>query len=362
MAEGEDSDDSQKTEDPTPKKLEESRRKGQVAMSRELGNWIMLLAGTVVIGTISGSMLSDLGIHLRGYLEHAHDLPGAPGGFRIVLGESFVEVMKILALPLIIFMLAAFVGPFVQVGPLFAPDVIKPDFSKVSPMAGFKRLFSMRAIVEFLKGLVKIGLVSLVGILILKPYFGQVDHMVGLPIPVMLAEMQTLVVKMMIGVLVALFILAMADVVYQRMEYTKRMRMTRQEMKDEYRQTEGDPQIKARLRQLRAERARKRMMQAVPEADVVITNPTHFAVALKYDPASMAAPVCVAKGMDAVALRIREIATESKVEIVENPPLARSLYDAVEIDQAIPEALYKAVAEIISFVFQKQGKLKPRPS
>lgn len=360
MAEGEESDDSQKTEEPTAKKLEESRRKGQVAMSRELGNWIMLTAGTIVIATVSGPMLSDLGLHLRAYLEHAHDLPGPPGGFRIVLGDGFLQVLKALALPLTIFMIAAFIGPFAQVGPLFSPEVIKPDFSKVSPMAGFKRLFSMRSLVEFVKGLLKIGLVSLVGILILTPYFGTVDHMVGLPVATMLIEIQTLVVKMMIGVLVALLILAIADVVYQRMEYAKRMRMTRQEMKDEYRQTEGDPQIKARLRQLRAEKARKRMMQAVPTADVVVTNPTHFAVALKYDPASMAAPVCVAKGADAVALRIREIATENKVEIVENPPLARTLFDAVEIDQAIPEALYKAVAEVISFVFQKQGKLKPR--
>lgn len=358
MAEGE-SDDSQKTEDPTPKKIEESRRKGQVAMSRELGNWIMLLAGTIVIGTLSGSMLTDLAVLLRGYLEHAGELPGAPGGIGLVLSQGFFGVLKALAVPFAIFLLAAFIGPFAQVGPLFAPDIIKPDFSKVSPITGLGRLFSLRALVEFAKGLLKIGLISLVGVIILKPYFGGIDHMVGLPIPLMLTEMQSLVMRMMIGVLIALLILAIADVVYQRMEYMKRMRMTRQEMKDEYRQSEGDPQIKARLRQLRSERARKRMMQAVPTADVVITNPTHFAIALKYDPASMAAPVCVAKGMDAVALRIREIATESKVEIVENPPLARTLFDAVEVDQAIPQELYKAVAEIISFVFRKQGRLKP---
>lgn len=361
MAEGEEADDSQKTEDPTPKKLEESRRKGQVAMSRELGSWIMLLTGTVVIAALSGQMLSDLGVHLRGYFEHAHDLPPAPGGIGAILGTGFFETLKALALPLVIFMVAAAIGPFAQVGPLFAPEVVKPDFSKVSPVAGFKRLFSMRALFEFVKGLLKIGLVTLVGVIILAPFFGAIDHMVGLPIETMLEEMKIIVVRMMIGVLVALFVVAVADVLYQRMEHAKRMRMTRQEMKDEYRQSEGDPQIKARLRQLRTERARKRMMQAVPTADVVITNPTHFAVALKYDPATMAAPLCVAKGMDAVALRIREIAAESKVEIVENPPLARTLYDAVEIDQAIPEALYKAVAEVISFVFRKQGKLKPKP-
>ena len=161
--------------------------------------------------------------------------------------------------------------------------------------------------------------------------------------------------RLMAGVLVVLFILALIDVVYQRMEYMKKMRMSRQEIKDEHRQSEGDPQMRARLRQLRMQKAQQRMIQNVPRADVIITNPTHFAVALKYDGLTMDAPVCLAKGVDDVAFRIREVATEHKISIVENRPLARALYDTVDIDEAIPVEHYKAVAEIISYVFRMRG-------
>ena len=358
MAEGEQADDSQKTEEPSARKLEESRKKGQVALSREMNNWVMLLAATLIIATIAPQTLGHLKNHLRTYFEHAHALPSVPEGFGIVLGQSLWEILGILLLPLLILMVAAFLAPFSQVGPLFAPEIIKPDISKISPLKGFKRLFSMRALVEFAKGILKIGLIGLVGTLILYPFFGQMDHMVGLPVPILLENLQDLVVRMMIGVLIVLFVIAVIDVLYQRWEHYKKMRMTRQETKDEYKQSEGDPQIKGKLRQLRAERARARMMQNVPNADVVITNPTHFAIALKYDPQTMESPQCLAKGVDEVALRIREVAKEHKIEIVENPPLARALYDTMDIDDFIPIEHYRAVAEIISFVFRKQGKLK----
>jgi flagellar biosynthetic protein FlhB len=174
-----------------------------------------------------------------------------------------------------------------------------------------------------------------------------------------LEELRGLVARLMVGILIILLVIAVLDVLYQRFEHYKKMRMTKQELKDEYKQSEGDPHVKARLRQLRRERARARMMQAVPEADVVITNPTHFAVALKYKPEEMPAPVCVAKGQDAIAQKIREVAKEHDVEIYENPPLARSLFELVELEQEIPQELYQGVAEVISYVFQKQGKLKP---
>jgi flagellar biosynthetic protein FlhB len=353
----EDDDDSQKTEDPTRKKLEDARKRGQVAISREVNNWIMLLAGTLLVGTASAKMMSALTHHLRIYIEQAGTLPGAPGGLSVVLGDSFWRVLAIIALPLIALMFAAFIGPFAQVGPLFSTETIKPDISKISPMKGFKRLFSLRALVEFAKGLLKISVIGFVGYVLLRPYFRGIDHLVGMPVPLMLDELYALVMRLLTGMLVVLLVIAIADVVYQRMEHYKKMRMTKQEVKDEYRQSEGDPHVRARLRQLRAEKARQRMMQAVPQADVVITNPTHYAIALKYKPEEMDAPVCVAKGTDEVALRIREIAKEHDIVIYEAPPLARVLFDVVELDEMVPAEHYKAVAEVISYVFKLKGRM-----
>lgn len=357
MSDGEKPDDASKTEDPTPKRLEEARRKGQVALSREMNSWLMLLVATLLIMALSQPMLSSTRELLKFYLEQSHTLPGAPGGLSIILGGAFWEMMKILALPLIILMLAAFLGPFLQVGPLWAPEILKPDLSKLSPIKGFGRLFSRRAVLEFVKGILKLAIVSVVATMLLRPYFGSIEHMVGLPPLLMLDEMKFLVLRMLAGTLVAFLIIAVADLVYQRMEFMKKMRMTKQELKDEYRQSEGDPMVKGRLRQLRAEKARQRMMANVPKADVVITNPTHFAVALQYNPDTMEAPICVAKGMDNIALKIREIAKENNVTIYESPPLARVLYDSVEIDEAIPAEHFKAVAQVISYVFRMKGKL-----
>jgi len=358
MAEGEQEDDSQKTEEPTPKKIDEARKKGQVALSREVNNWVMLFTGTVVILAIGPTAMSRLSDHMETYIARAHVLPSVPGGFGMLMGESFIAVLGILLLPLLIFIVAAISGPLFQVGPLIAPEVIKPDLSKLSVFKGFKRLFSMRSIMEFVKGIVKIGVVGVVGTIIIMPFFGGMDHFVGLPIPTMMDEMQILVFQLMSGILIVLLIVAVIDLVYQRYEHMKQMRMTKQELKDEYKQTEGDPHVRAKLRQLRQEKAQARMMQAVPKADVIITNPTHFSIALEYKPETMDAPVLVAKGIDEVAMRIREVAKENEIPLYENVPLARALYDTVEIDEMVPEEHYKAVAEVISYIFQLKGKLK----
>jgi len=357
MSEGEQADDAQKTEDPTPKKIEESRKKGQVALSREINNWVMLFAGTILIAALASSVLGDLSKVMRTFIESSHVLPSDIGGLGGVLKVTFMEVLKILALPLIILLLAAFLAPFVQVGPLFAPEAVKPEISKISVIKGFGRLFSVRSLTEFAKGIFKIAAVGVVGTLIIMPFFGQMEHFVGLPMTLVMKELQSLLIWLMIGVLIVVLVIAVIDLVYQRYDNNKKMRMTKQEVKDEYKQTEGDPHVKARLRQLRMEKGRQRMMQAVPDADVVITNPTHYSIALKYDSETMEAPVCVAKGTDELALRIRETATEHGVELFENKPLARSLYDVVEVDETIPLEFYQAVAEVISFVFKRKGKL-----
>jgi len=356
----EEQDESQKTEDPTPKKLEESRKKGQVALSREVNHWLMLLAATLLVGVMAGPVLAGMMEFMKSYIEHAHDIPGGPGGIGFALSEGMKRTLSILLLPLLLLMFVAFIGPFAQVGPLFAPEAIKPDFSKLSLIKGFGRLFSKRSLMEFAKGVLKIAMVGVVGTIILYPYFDKMEHLIDTPMIVVLGEIQVLVVRLMIGVLIVVFVVAMADLVFQRYEHFKKMRMSRQEIKDEYKQTEGDPHVKGRLRQLRAERARQRMIQAVPNADVVITNPTHYSIALKYNSEEMNAPVCVAKGMDEIALRIREVAKENNIVLYENKPLARALYDTVEIDEVIPTEHFKAVAEVISYVFQLKGKLNPK--
>lgn len=360
MAEGEQEDDAQKTEDPTPKRLEESRKKGQVPLSREVNNWVMLTTGTIVIAFLAGPVLGNLKEVMRVYIESAHSLPGSPGGFGIVLSEMYWQVLFALALPLVILVFAAIAGPLLQIGPLFAPEAIQPKLSKISPLEGFKRLFSLKSLMEFAKGILKLSVIGLVAVVLIAPYYQGIEHIVGQSVPIIMDELLALVIRLMTGILVALFIIAGIDLIFQRHQHQQKMKMTKQEVKDEYKQTEGDPHIRAKLRQLRQERARSRMIQAVPESDVVITNPTHFSVALKYDPETMEAPIVVAKGIDEIAMRIREVAKEHGIELYEAPPLARTLYDTVEIDQSIPGDLYKAVAEVISFVFRKQGKLNKR--
>jgi flagellar biosynthetic protein FlhB len=357
MAEGEQSDDSQKTEEPSARKLEEARKKGQVPMSREVNTWLILLAATLLAGLYSTYMFSDFAALLKTYIEKADEFTVTTGGTSDVVGDAVKNALYLLAFPMILMIIASLAGPLLQVGLIFAPEVLKMDLNKVSPLSGFQRLFSMKAIVEFIKGLLKIGAVTVVGVVIFMPYLDQLDHMVGLPLPLLMQEIKALFMHLMIAVLIVMLVIAAIDLVYQRYEHYRKMRMTKQEVKDEFKQTEGDPKIKGRLRQLRMERARRRMMQNVPKADVVITNPTHFAIALEYKPDSMEAPICIAKGIDAVALRIREVAKEHDITIFENPPLARALYESVDLDETIPSEHYKAVAEVISFVFKRRGKL-----
>lgn len=350
-------DESEKTEEPTAKKLEDSRKKGQVALSREINNWVMLLAATIIAGFIAGPMFYKLFELLQTYISMAHTLPSLPGGFAVVLGDTFWEIVSIMTLPFIILLFAAFIGPFIQVGPLFSYESLKPDLSKVSLIKGFGRLFSAKSLMEFAKGLLKLTTVVIVGYILISPYLDGIEHTINLSWVALLDEIKGLVLRMMAGILIVLLVIAIIDLLYQRYEHYKKMRMTKQEIKDEHRQSEGDPLVKAKLRQLRMEKARQRMMQAVPEADVIITNPTHFSIALKYDQDISDAPIVVAKGVDEVAMRIREIANENDIILYEDRPLARTLYDTVEIDDPIPTELYKAVAEIISYVFQKKGKI-----
>jgi flagellar biosynthesis protein FlhB len=210
--------------------------------------------------------------------------------------------------------------------------------------------------VEFIKGVIKLAIVAWIAYYLMAPELDRAEQLMDMDVIDVLAEIYWLVIRLMIGVVAFMLVVAVADYVYQRFEYMKQLRMSRQEIRDEHKQSEGDPQVKARLRQIRMDRARRRMMAAVPTADVVVTNPTHFSVALRYDSETMAAPSVVAKGVDTVAFRIRELAKQHDVPIVENPPLARALFAGVEIDQQVPEAHFKAVAQVISYVYRLKGR------
>ena len=356
MADEDSTDESQKTEDPTPKRLEEARKRGQVVYSREINNWMVLFAATVLVVVSGPHIMSDIKDVLRNFLEQSYAIPTDQVGLTKVLEALFYRISGDIVLPLLCLAFAGALAGFLQTGPIFTTDPITPELSKISIFKGFGRLFSARSMVELGQGIIKLILISVAIVLVLKPYFNTVEHFVGLDISRTLFELQSLFLKMMVAILSVLFFLAIVDYMFQRHEFMKNMRMSKQDIREEYRQTEGDPQIKGRLRQLREQKARQRMMQAVPTADVVITNPTHYAVALKYNSLEMDAPTMVAKGVDLVAERIKAVAKEHNVPVVENPTLARALYGSMEIDQTIPRDHYKAVAEVISYVFKLKGK------
>lgn len=353
---GDSADESQKTEDPTPRKLEDARKRGQVINSREINNWFVLFAATVVVVMSLPDIMESLTDLFRNLLEQAWAVPMDQNGLGQALSNVFLRVAGYVILPLLLLSLAGAISGFVQTGPLFTTDPIKPELSKISPLKGISRLFSKRSVMELIKGIVKLTLVGIAATIALKPYIDSIEHFINPDIGQSLFELENLFLRMMIAVLSILFFLAIIDYIFQRKEFMKTMRMSKQEIREEYKQTEGDPHIKGKLKQLREQKARQRMMQAVPTADVVITNPTHYAVALKYDLEEMNAPVMVAKGTDKVAERIKEVAKENNVPVVENAPLARALYGSMEVDQVIPREQYKAVAEIISYVFRLKGK------
>lgn len=355
MAEGE--DPSQKTEEPTQRKLDEARKKGQVVTSREVNHWFVIMAGLVLMFMFVPTMMRNISGILRPFIEMPHDIPTDLQHLRFVFSETAGDVLYVMTVPMAFLILAALLSSFVQHGFILSGERIKPKIEKISPLSGMKRLFSYSALMEFTKGILKLLIVGVVTTLLILTEFASIEMISSLEIPKVMELVHSLSVRMFVAVFAVMTVIAGLDFMFQKYEFTKKMRMSKQELKDEYKQTEGDPLVKSRLRQIRMERARRRMMAKVPSADVVVTNPTHYAVALKYDqPAAMEAPVCVAKGVDSLALRIREIAAENGVVVVENPLLAQALYASVEIDEEIPEEHYRAVAEVIGYVYRIKGK------
>jgi flagellar biosynthetic protein FlhB len=353
----EEDDQSQKTEDPSERKLLKAREKGDVAQSQEVKTWMILLGGTAGLIFMGPSLGDGIRSLSHPFIENAHTIPTDFDHLHLVFSNLTMDLGLLLAPLMGLLMFLAITANVAQFGLIFAPEKIKFDPSKISLIKGMKRMFSAKAVMEFLKGILKLFAVSVVSFSLALPWLTDLTLMARMELGYSLDRIIMISTVLTAGTLGVMTIVAIMDFAFQQQQFTKKMRMSKQEVKDEHKQSEGDPHVKARIRKIRTERAQARMMAAVPDADVVITNPTHYSIALEYKMDDMAVPKLVAKGVDHIAMRIREIAEAHNIPMVENPPLARALYAGVEINEEIPAEHFKAVAEVIGFIMRKRGDL-----
>lgn len=354
----------EKTEQPTSKKLKDSRKEGQVAKSREIGNCVILLALFLILKV----WVSKLG---TGFLETFQavynkipEISKSRGGVDQVgmwgLLQDIIQQLMTVLLPILLIAFAvAFIADLVQVKWTPTTKPLKPKFSKLSPVKGIKKIFSKQALVELLKSVLKIALITYIVYSTLKDSIGLIFLIFDMPLMQAIGNIGNIVINLGIKISMFYIVIAGADFIYQKWKFNEDMKMTKQEVKDEFKNAEGDPQIKGKIRQKMREVSQRRMMQAVPQADVVITNPTHYAVALRYEPDKYDAPYIVAKGEDYLAQKIKEVARENHVEIVENKPLARMLYHNVDLGAQVPPELFQAVAEVLAMVYSMRGTNPP---
>jgi flagellar biosynthetic protein FlhB len=346
----------EKTEPATPRKRSEARKKGQVAKSVELTGALILFFAFLCLYLLGGYMKDQLfalfTATFRHYMLWELSVESAVSMYGALLYQGFLLLAPVMLLALVI----GVMGNYLQIGFVFSGEPLMMKWNKINPIEGAKRIFSMRAFVDFLKSLLKVAIVAYAVITTLS---GEKDHLVALStVPTAQILVYSAKITMLLGLKIGLIlvVLAIFDYMYQRYEHEKNLRMSKQEVKDEYKKTEGDPLIKSKIRERQRRMAMQRMMQQVPKADVVITNPTHYAVALQYDAKRMEAPQVVAKGVDYLALKIREVAREHGIVIMENKTLARTLYAQVDIGQTIPVELFQAVAEVLAYVYKLKGK------
>jgi flagellar biosynthetic protein FlhB len=352
-----DTDD--KTEDPTQKRLDDALAKGDVVKSQEVNTWFIIAGATLILLTFSGSIGGGILTPLRNLIANAGQLR-ADGAALLALSNTLgYAVLGAIGVPLLMLMIAAIAGNMIQHRLVWSSESLTPKFSKISPGAGLKRIFGKQAVANFAKGLFKLIALGAVMMAVLWPERHRLESFLMFDPSAILGVTTNLTLQLMGAVAAMLAAVAIADYFFQYRQWYQRQKMSLQEIKDEFKQSEGDPHIKGRIRQLRVQRMKKRMMAAVPNASVVITNPTHYSVALSYD-RGMAAPVCVAKGVDNVAFKIREVAKKHDIPIVENVPLARALYATVDVDEEIPVEHYHAVAEIIGYVMRLKNGFSRR--
>ena len=351
--------DEDKTQDPTAKRLEEAHKRGDVAKSIEVNTWFMIAGATFIMSSFSGSIGGSIQMPLRNLIANSWQIrTDGPGLLALAQKLEYILVAA-LGVPFLLLILAAIAGNIVQHRFVWSAESLKPKFSKISPLSGAKRIFGKQAAANFAKGLFKVIALGAVMVAILWPERSRLDSMMRFDPDALLGVTRTLTLQLLGAVVALLALVAIGDYLFQYRQWFERQKMSLREMKEEFKQSEGDPHIKGRIRQLRVARMKKRMMAAVPKASVIITNPTHYSVALSYE-RGMSAPICVAKGMDNIALKIREIAREHDIPIVENVPLARALYATVEVDDEIPVEHYHAVAEIIGYVMGLKRGLSGR--
>ncbi|OMP68618.1 flagellar biosynthesis protein FlhB [Domibacillus epiphyticus] len=347
----------EKTEKATPKKKQDSRKKGQVAKSQDLNTAVSLLVLFGFLTAFAASMGQDIFHMFQHSIEYYMLMPVTEANLKTIVFEIMEQCAIILGPFMGAAMLAGVIANYFQIGWLVTTEPLNPKLEKLDPIKGFKRIFSMRAIVELIKSILKIGLVGIAAFLVIWIHIEEVLEMALKPIEDTLPLIGTLTVQMGLVAAAVLLVLGVLDYFYQKYDFEKSLRMSKQDIKDEHKNSEGDPLIKSRIRQTQREMAMRRMMQEVPDADVVITNPTHYAIALKYDESKLDAPYVVAKGTDYIAQKIKLIAKENDVTMVENRPLARALHDQAEIGDAVPEEFFKAIAEILAYVYKIKNKL-----
>lgn len=341
--------DSSKTEKATPKKRRDERKKGNVFLSRDAVSVATLIGASAMFFLTGKQMAEEIGK----YIQLCISQTGKPiENITDIMYPGLMVLIKTTLPLLLVTGLCAVVATFGQTKLLVSKELMKPKFNRINPLQGFKRLFSLKSVVEALKGILKISLLIVIIYLSLKSIFPDSPVYLDTDILASTNHIYEKSKSMVMQIIIAFTAIAAADYLYQWWNYEKEMRMSKQEIKEEYKQTEGDPQIKGKIKEMQRKRAQSRMMQQVPQADVVVRNPTHYAVALRYRPQEDAAPIVLAKGQDELALRIVKVAEESGVKVMENVPLARALYAQAEINQEIPQELYGAVAEVLVYIFK----------
>lgn len=355
-------DESQKTEEPSQHKLQEARKKGDVPKSQDIATLFIMTAGCAVLLTFGISSMKDLALYITSFLERPDQIAVDGGALTHLTFDIMLKMGIMLSAGLAAMFFAAMAGHLVQSGVLFTTEKMKPKLSKISPIEGFKRLFGAEALMTFVKTVFKVGVIGFVAYAILRPHAKEMSVLVEMEPVALMPILIEILIQLCFALIAVIAVASVADYMIQRFAWIKRNRMSKQEIKDEYKKLEGDPVIKMKLRQIRMDRGRRRMMTKVPTATVIITNPTHYSIALKYVAGETAAPICVAKGVDQVALKIREIAKEANVPIVEDVPLARALYASVDLDETIPAEHYQAVAKIIGVILGVAAKRKSRDS
>ena len=350
MAESESGQD--KTEDPTEKKKKDAREKGEIARSKELNTLAIMLAGASALLIFGGALAQELMELMRMNFTLPREVVLDQGAMGAYLLHSGLIALLAIQPVMITLLLAAVIGPISLGGWLFSAGTMAPKFSRMNPGAGLKRMFSAKAVVELLKALAKFFIILFVALAVLSSDIDDLLRIAHEPLDMAIIHSLQVVGWSTLWMACGLIIIAAVDVPVQLWETAKKLKMTKQEIRDEHKEQEGRPEVKQRIRQLQREMSQRRMMAAIPDADVVITNPTHYAVALKYDPDKGGAPTLVAKGSDFLALKMREIAVANEVMLLESPALARSIYYSTELEQEIPGGLYLAVAQVLAYVYQ----------